>query len=104
MQDKQYYINLGGIIKQLRCRSGLSQKEVARRSGITISFISQVERGIAIPSLKSLRNIALAINTKVSYLLAEDKPNFKKIEVIKKDSNERIILQNGDNISVNFVD
>jgi transcriptional regulator with XRE-family HTH domain len=76
----------------------LSQKEVAKKSDITVSFLSQVERDIATPSLKSLRNIALTIGARVSYLLGEDTTTSKKIELVKKNTNERLVLGNGDSI------
>jgi transcriptional regulator with XRE-family HTH domain len=91
-------MSLGSRIKQLRCRVGLSQKEVAKKSDITVSFLSQVERDIATPSLKSLRNIALTIGARVSYLLGEDTTTSKKIELVKKNTNERLVLGNGDSI------
>ena len=91
-------MNLGNKIRQTRLRAGLSQKEVAKKSGITISFLSQVERDIAAPSLKSLRNIAQAIGTRVSYLLDEDTISSKRIELVKKNTKEKIILESGDSI------
>lgn len=91
-------MSLGSRIRQIRCRAGLSQKEIAQKSGITVSFLSQVERGIASPSIKSLRNIARAIGIRVSYLLSEDTAESKRIELVKKDTNERIVLQEGDDI------
>lgn len=54
------------------------------------------------PSLKSLRNIALAIGARVSYLLGEETTDSKKIELVKKNTNERIVLEDGDSILVAF--
>ncbi|MFH1338397.1 MAG: helix-turn-helix transcriptional regulator [Candidatus Omnitrophota bacterium] len=96
-------MTLGDRIRQIRCRAGLSQKEIAQKSGITISFLSQVERNIAIPSLKSLKNIAFAIDTSISYLLGEDAMISKRIELINKNTKEKIIIENGDNIYLNLV-
>ncbi len=96
-------MNLGQRIKEYRCRIGLSQREVARRSGITVSFISQVERGVACPSLKSLVNIAMAIGARISYLLEEDDSDFYKIEIIKMDTRERMILKKGDSINLDII-
>ena len=91
-------MSLGDRIRQTRCRAGLSQKEVAKKSGITVSFLSQVERGIASPSIKSLKNIALAIGTNISHLLDEHLAVPKRIELVKKDTNEKIMLESGDSI------
>ena len=93
-------MNLGNRIRQIRCRAGLSQKEVAKKSGISVSFLSQVERDITTPSLKSLRNIALAVDTKVSHLLGEEIADSKKIELIKKNTKEKLILESGESIDL----
>jgi transcriptional regulator with XRE-family HTH domain len=96
-------MSLGNRIRQTRHRAGLSQKEVARKSGLTISFLSQVERDITTPSLKSLRNIALAIGAKMSYLLDEDTADSKRIELVKKNTKEKIILESGDGFNLDIV-
>ncbi len=96
-------MGLGNRIRQIRCRAGLSQKEVAKKSGITVSFLSQVERGIASPSIKSLKNIAMAMGTSVGYLLGEDVIGSKRIELVKKYTREKIALENGDSIYIHFV-
>jgi transcriptional regulator with XRE-family HTH domain len=57
-----------------------------------------VERNIALPSLKSLKNIAFALGTNVSYLLDEHIAAPKRIELVKKDTKEKIILESGDSI------
>ena len=95
-------MSLGSKIRQIRCRAGLSQKEVAIKSNITVSFLSQVERDITSPSLKSLTNIARAMGIKVSYLVSEDGTAPKRIELVKKDTNERIVLQEGDDIYIHL--
>ena len=42
---------LGSTLKLIRTRKGLHIKEVATKSGVTISYISQLERDKKIPSL-----------------------------------------------------
>ena len=91
-------MNLGKRIKKARFRAGLSQKEVAQKSGVSVSFLSQVEKGKVSPSLKSLQNIVQALDIKVNQLLDEDTSASRKIKVIKKNTNEKIILENGESL------
>jgi predicted transcriptional regulator len=46
---------------EAREKSGLTQKEISRRSGIHQSDISKLESGNANPSLKTLRRFAKAL-------------------------------------------
>jgi transcriptional regulator with XRE-family HTH domain len=46
-----------------RKRSGLTQKELAERRGITQGDISKIENGIYNPSIKTLQRLAIAMGT-----------------------------------------
>ena len=48
-----------------RVAQGLTQKELAKRSGIAQGEISKLENGIANPSLKTLRRLAAAMGKKL---------------------------------------
>ena len=61
-------IELGGRLHEFRVARGLSLREIARRSGLTASFISQVERGRASPSIASLARLAEALGVTVGQL------------------------------------
>ena len=50
---------------QARIDAGLTQKELAERSGIRQSNISRIESGAAIPTLQTLNAIANGIGKKV---------------------------------------
>ena len=52
--------------------SGIGLATVAERAGISVSMLSQVERGLLDPSLDTLRNIADALGTAPFRLLAEE--------------------------------
>ena len=47
-------------------------QDVAERAHLSIGFISQVERGLATPSLSSLINLASVLKLSVSHFLNED--------------------------------
>lgn len=57
---------IGQMIKELRSKRGLTLEEVAERSGCTPSFLSQVERNKAVPSVTTLYSIANALGVKVT--------------------------------------
>ena len=61
---------LGANIRGLRKGLSLTLTELARLSGLSHSFLSQIERGLARPSMNSLHQISEALGTNASWLLA----------------------------------
>ena len=62
--------HLGPRLRQLRGRAGLSQRELARRAGVTNATISQIETGRVSPSVASLRKIAGALGLSLAQFFA----------------------------------
>src|SRR5688500_13871412 len=62
---------LGARVRELRQDRGLTLKALGRRAGLSHPFLSQVERGIARPSVGSVERIASALEVPVSALWAE---------------------------------
>jgi transcriptional regulator with XRE-family HTH domain len=62
---------LGRKVRDLREAKGLSLRSLASKAGVSESFVSQVERGHANPSVASLRRIAEALDTSVGSLFEE---------------------------------
>ena len=62
-------INLGKQIKKIRESLELSQEELAEEAGLHRTYISQVERGIKSPSVKTLIKVSEALGVKASELL-----------------------------------
>jgi transcriptional regulator with XRE-family HTH domain len=61
-------IELGAHIRQLRTDAGLTMSALADAAGVSQSLISQIERGLAEPSLGTLRRIASVLGTTVGAL------------------------------------
>lgn len=61
--------DLGDKIKSERLNKSLKQKELAVRAGISISYMSDIERGRTNPSIQTLKKISDALNIKVSKLI-----------------------------------
>jgi transcriptional regulator with XRE-family HTH domain len=66
---------LGRRIRTLRTERGLTLTGLAARVGITRSFLSSVERGVAYPSLLVLRSIAAALEVPVFLLFTAPEAN-----------------------------
>jgi transcriptional regulator with XRE-family HTH domain len=66
---------LGRRIRTLRIERGLTLTGLAVRVGITRSFLSSVERGVAYPSLLVLRSIAAALEVPVFLLFTGPEAN-----------------------------
>jgi transcriptional regulator with XRE-family HTH domain len=59
---------LGRNVRRLREDRGMAIRELAELSQVSSSFVSQVERGVASPSVASLRRIAEALGTSIGAL------------------------------------
>jgi transcriptional regulator with XRE-family HTH domain len=68
-------IEMGQRIRESRQAKGLSLRAVAGVAGISQSFLSQVERGVASPSVSTLIRIADAVERPVASLLAGSDPS-----------------------------
>ncbi|WP_075064624.1 helix-turn-helix domain-containing protein [Ornatilinea apprima] len=63
--------SLGERLKKRRLESGMSLRKLAELTGVTASFLSQVEHGKVNVSLNSLQNISEALNVHLSYFLSD---------------------------------
>ncbi len=63
---------LGDKMRKLRKEKDFSLKELADKTGLTPSFLSQVERNLADPSINSLRKVADALDVPIFSLLESD--------------------------------
>jgi transcriptional regulator with XRE-family HTH domain len=71
---------IGSRIKEKRQEEGISIRELAKRIGVTASFISQVENGKANVSLDSLRRISEALQVPMLYFLSDFEPKAASID------------------------
>jgi transcriptional regulator with XRE-family HTH domain len=62
-------IAMGGRVRSIRQTLGLSSAELALRAGLSAGVISQIERGQANPSLRTLERLRLALDVPLMVLL-----------------------------------
>lgn len=67
--------DVGGRLRQLRLARGLSQRELAKRAGVTNSTISLIEQNSVSPSVSSLKKILDALPVSISAFFAGDEPS-----------------------------
>lgn len=58
--------SIGLKIRELRKHRGITLKEFSQKVGVTASLISQVERGVAAPSISSLKKISDALGISIA--------------------------------------
>ncbi len=68
-------IQVAKAIRNLRHRSGLSQRQLAMRMGVPRTYVSKIENQKAIPTLSSLARLAQALEVSVPDLLRECGPS-----------------------------
>jgi transcriptional regulator with XRE-family HTH domain len=64
--------NIGRRIKEARAKRGLTQEQLAEKTDITIVYLSELERGVKLPSLTVFVNIAEALHVSTDSLLRDD--------------------------------
>ncbi len=64
----------GGRIRDLRRKADLTLQALADEAGISVGFLSQVERDKATPSLGTLASLAAALGVDIDVFIATPKP------------------------------
>lgn len=59
-------VKFGGKLRQIRRLKNLTQEQLAEATGISVEFVSNIERGINAPSFDTLEKLAEVLN--VSYV------------------------------------
>jgi transcriptional regulator with XRE-family HTH domain len=81
---------IGHKLRKRRGDFDLSLRDLAQKTGLTASYLSQIERGIVSPSLNSLRRIAECLEVPLLFLLSDTS---KRSPVVRADARPRIDLE-----------
>lgn len=76
--------DLGARVRTLRRERGLTLKGLGRLAGLSHPFLSQVERGLAKPSVSSVERIAAALDVPVAHLWAPPRQG-DAVRVVRSD-------------------
>ena len=64
--------NIGEKIRRLRLKRSMGLVELGQQVGLSASFLSQLETGRVVPTLRNLARIALVFKKDFSYFLSEE--------------------------------
>lgn len=101
LDNQSLGLNLGARLKLVRVQAGLSQRELARRAGVTNAAISLIESNQNSPSVASLKKVLDGIPMAMSDFFAletpeQDKVFFKADELLPLAQGQVNFLQVGD--------
>lgn len=69
--EEELHKVIGSTIRSLRKERGLTLKQMARRTGLSVSLLSQIERAESSASISSLYKIAMALDTRITTLFGD---------------------------------
>ncbi|MBU3206744.1 XRE family transcriptional regulator [Clostridium algidicarnis] len=81
--------DVGKKIKELRTKNNLTLKDLSVKSGMSIGFLSQLERGLTTIAIDTLSNLGEVLGVDLSYFLSS--PNQSKKPIIR--SYEKEVFQ-----------
>ena len=99
----------GNKIRELREERGLTLNELSKKAGLSISYLSEIERGSKKPSLKTIDKIAKALNVNKAQILETEQLEIsltlgEKIRLIREERRLTISeLANRSGISVSYL-
>ena len=81
---------IGERIRALRLKRSMGLIELGTRTGLSASFLSQLETGRVVPTLRNLARIALVFGKDLSWFFRDDKPI--TFRVLRRSDRVRLIL------------
>ena len=70
--EEQLHKIIGDTIRTTRKEKELTLKQMSRRTGLSISLLSQIERAESSPSISSLYKIAVALDSRIQDLFGDN--------------------------------
>ena len=90
---------IGLRIRRLRLKRSMGLVELGRCTGLSASFLSQLETGRVVPTLRNLSRIAMVFNKDLTYFLEETNHNFFR----SSRGADRVRLSIGDKASPHLI-
>lgn len=69
--DYDIYVEIREMVHEARIASGMTQKQLAERTGLTQSNISNIEKGVSRPTIGSMKKIADAFGKRLVIRLSD---------------------------------
>jgi transcriptional regulator with XRE-family HTH domain len=81
--------DIGARVKRLREEKNLSLRELARRSGVSATQISEIERNLTAPTVPTLMKIIAALGGDLSIFF--ERNHSKSVSVVRKNERQQFI-------------
>ena len=86
-------LSFGRQLHKLRKGKQLSLQDVAQKANLSVSMVSQIERDISSPSLRSMRQLAAAVDVPIERLFKRlHQPTIGERNVIVRPDNRRALV------------
>nr|WP_256451815.1 cupin domain-containing protein [Leucobacter rhizosphaerae] len=85
---------LGDQLRRLRRDAGMTLRELAEKSGLSVGMLSQIENGSADPSLGSLRKLAAVFDADISSLFSD--PEVEAVHISGPSTRMRLMTPGGE--------
>ncbi len=70
-REDELHLTIGRTIRELRKQRGLTLKQMSRRTKLSVSLLSQIERAESSASISSLYKIAVALESRIQDLFGQ---------------------------------
>jgi transcriptional regulator with XRE-family HTH domain len=86
--------SLGAVIRGARDEHGLTLEDVAKRTRLSVSYLSQIERNLLHPSVSTLKNVAQALGIAAGKLMFPAGPSHRRtlVSTQRKGERKRIVF------------
>lgn len=71
-------ISLGSKIREARASKGYTQQELSRMADINEMYLSEIERGVKMPSMNVFIKLIVALDVSADYILRDVTPSGKE--------------------------
>lgn len=93
MQDEADTRSVGAAIRAARQRCRMTLRVLSERTGLSESFLSQLERGLTEASISSMRKIAEGLGVLIADLFADDDPS--PLRILRNHDRPKIVFGDG---------
>ncbi len=86
-------LDLGGKIRELRQKRGMTLKDISERTGFSTALLSQIENNIVSPPISTLWKIAQALDVKLTYFFQTTPLEQQDYFVVRKGQGKPVFRQ-----------
>lgn len=84
MTESKLKDRFGKRVRSLRHLRGLTQEQLAERTGLSVEYVSKVERGLASPSFRTIAHLSNVLDVSASTLF-----DFSKLDESLSDESKQ---------------